>query len=177
VPYIENEERPVYQKSLDKIAVDILSVEDGFLRTEMLAWSIGTLFRKMKGNYDSYDASFNCLKFDGDHRNSIREEVHNIESIISKQDLANWAGHINYCCSYLIWNIHKEAKYAHRAYLREMLFMIKDSINHAGTNTADLRRLTLMKGVLRDIDTENYRRNTASYENKKALENGDVITR
>lgn len=77
--------------------------------------------------------------------NCIRDKKSGLDN---PHDFSNYLGRINYCFSRVIGQLMKEPSY---------------------------KKVAMITGVLENIKQEFYRRAASSYEDKKILENGDIV--
>ena len=80
------------------------------------------------------------------------------------------AGELNYCISSVVWKLSENSRYGFRCYLKGLLMRVSDEIRIE----FNIRDALMVRGVISDVIDENYRRNTAHYEDQKIKENGDL---
>ena len=171
MPYILDKQKEKYLRCLRSARQIIESVDDPQQQAEMVAWFAKRVVTILM-DYDCHgmETSFESLEFNGQKKAMLKGEALAIGGLIkANSDMCNLAGDLNYNLSYMIWHIQKDARYGHRAYLKEMLWEIYTWV--AGPPARKKRHV---RGAISDVIDENYRRNTAFYEDSKIKENGDI---
>src|SRR5690606_33216237 len=105
-----------------------------------------------------------------------------VAAMLNRADPLSAAGELNYAVSALYWGLLGEsqaipsAKYGMRAYfvgILEKIYSSLETVNSGNQRDATMafRRHLIIRGVLHDVLSEAYRRQTAYYEDEKKLEN------
>lgn len=159
--------------------------ENDYTKGEYFGFWVNRLARKLLGSQDSLDKSFNSTFFNQSKKKSLVGTADSLSVLINRSDLLNSAGDLNYCISAVMWGFmgaetgSTPANYGMRAYLKGILEAVIQQLSSPNTGsqsdmTQAFRRNLMIRGVISDVIDEAYRRDTAAYENRKKLENGDI---
>jgi hypothetical protein len=118
------------------------------------------------------------LFLDNDKIQSLSKLSHLFaDNLLSKNNMFDQAGELNYCISSVLWGVlgdslhsGSEAKYGFRCYVKGILLTISEYFER----NVNSRRSILGKGIISDVIEEMYRRKTASYQDLKIIQNGDI---
>lgn len=179
MPYIPQADRLELNEQITKV-VEIISLQDDLIRRMEFAGFF--TYEVVKGFMNSLNrphSVFNSLSFDKKQKFDVSKAADKVVEHISRSgvDLLVQAGELNYVISAVGWGAMgiseslPPAKYAQRAFWKATIAYVRDKhIEGSG----DIRKYLMTYGVLDDVIDEAYRRHTASYEDQKISENGDV---
>lgn len=186
MPYIACESRAKFQTPIKQI-VDLFKEPNDtlYVKGEYFGYFLNRLVRKYLQDPGHTANSFNSAQFIDTKRKTLINGADSLCAAISSTDLLKSAGELNYAITSVLWGILGEADglpeagYGMRAYLRGMIDRINSTIETVnGGNQRDaslmFRRHLIIRGVLGDVISETYRRNTSEYEDKKMTENKDI---
>lgn len=164
MPYIKKEDRIVFDPHLNAILTDILCEPSDLVRAETAGYV---------ASYLAFSA-IGCS--DGRMPERLKPHADEMLESIRSSDLFQLAGNINYCISYLVWGVlgdfsgFKKASYGMRCFIAQQVRSVAEMVK------PECRLSCIVKGALYDMLDELYRRKTASYEDLKISENGDVFS-
>jgi hypothetical protein len=180
MPYISQELRTPYIPLIEK-TVKLICEDSDFRRAENFGYFTDNLFAAFRGQEyrmgDDY-GNTDYIFVDNDKILSL-STLSNLFSthFLKDNDLFNQAAEINYCISSVLWGIlgdslhsGRPAKYGFRCYVKGLLLRIYGRLNQHSSD----RRTIIQQGIISDVIEEMYRRKTASYQDLKIIQNGDI---
>ena len=180
MPYISKDNRDVLTPHLVEAIKVILKEPSSAKKAEMIGWWTYYLTHTLISTEVS-------TKKDPDQIKELKSHADQIFVLLAsplqftgnmpEEKLFSLAGNLNYCISYLVWGVLddypgvKSASYGMRCYTGQQIRQVTDS-DFLKTNQ---RLFVIVKAVVFDVLEELYRRKTSAYEDKKILENGDLV--
>ena len=186
MPYISTDDRAKFQNAINQMLAILKEPSDNLnIKGEYFGYFVNRLVRRFLQDPNHTANSFNSANFVDAKRKTIANCADSMCAVTSSPDVLASAGKLNYAITSVLWGFLgecegvPEAGYGMRAYLRGMLDRINSTIETVNTGSkADMavafRRHLVIRGVLGDVVSETYRRNTTDYENKKLDQNGDI---
>lgn len=191
MPYIAMPDRPKYNSNLKSI-INIINtsypklkesnINNPFFLGECFEHYLHILINKLfnkKGVWISRGRP-KLPEFTKDYKtqidvqNKFNSQAEEIADNLLKKPILDHVGDLNYCISYIYWSILKiKGNYSYRVYLKSIIEDLADKIPELQTHLDEIEQ-KMYKSVLTDVITETYRRSTASYEDQKIQENGDL---
>lgn len=179
MPYIKKEDREVFNPHLIEAIKIIIKEKSPAKKAEMLGWwsyylSHALISTEVSTKKDP--EQIKELKTHADQIFKLLTSSFSFVGTISEEKLFSLAGNLNYCLSFVIWGVlgdfsgENSASYGMRCYTSQQIRNITES-EYLKTNQ---RLFVIVKGALFDVLDELYRRKTATYEDKKIIENGDL---
>lgn len=187
MPYIKQMVRSRFRPVVEELIQHITAgSETKYIKGEFFGYFANRLIKTFLQAIDAPNQSFNSYNFNPGKLKSLNVVTDKLASYLNKSDPIESAGDLNYILSATLWGIQGDAEgvsqagYGLRTYLKGMLVQIRDDIKNCkyaktGENPLiQIRRYTVVLGVLDDVIAETYRRRTAVYEDQKITENGDI---
>lgn len=171
MPYILKTDREVLNPYLNDIIKIILAEKTKFKKAESVGYFVYYLTHSVLFGTKHNNSNSEIEKQTDKVLNYILEPLANAD----EEQLFTLAGNLNYSISYVTWGFlgdHRDApkaSYGLRCYTAQQIRNVLDSFSTSGCS-----KTTIVKGVLNDVLDELYRRKTATYEDKKIFENGDL---
>lgn len=165
MPYIKKNDRKRFKPYISQV-VDFLATKDDMEKVACIFWITNNLQRELRGKGI---AENKVLPISENNVNKLHSLVFGICIIINpKQEC--FAGDINYVLSAIVWKVidDSNARYYLRSLIAECISTVRDKIKPK--REIDL----LIRGAMGDMLMELYRRKTATYEDQKIAENGDL---
>ena len=186
MPYIKQEDREQFSSLLEDVVNQMtMGNEPDLVRGEFFGYWANRVVKRFLGDPEYTRDTFNSALFNEERRKLLANNADKISTLLTRSDPLGAAGNCNFCISFVYWGLVgdsdnvSEARYGVRAYLRGILDLVSDSLERIDSGnqrdrTMSFRRYLVLKGVLKDIDSEVYRRKTVPYEDSKISENGDL---
>lgn len=185
MPYIKLAERPKFKEAIEQVIAAITQGnETPYIQGEYFGYFVNRVAKRFLGA--DWDAnSFNSFGFNESKKKTLASYADKISAMLNRTDPLGSAGDFNYAISSVYWGILGEkegvttAKYGMRAYLTgivERVYSSLETLNVGNQRDATMafRRHLIIRGVLHDVLSETYRRQTSFYEDEKRFENKDI---
>lgn len=186
MPYIKLEERPKFTGHITEVLNILREPTDAlYVKGEYFGFFVNRLVKRYLADPDYVHNSFNSAHFSETKKKVLTGSADHIAALITRGDPIGSAGELNYVITAVLWGFlgqaegFAEAGYGLRTYLRGIIDRITVTVETVNTGSARdmtmaFRRHLVIRGVLGDVIDETYRRQTATYEEKKLVENHDI---
>lgn len=186
MPYIKQEDRLKFQSAIENVLSAIMEgTETPYIQGEYFGFFVNRLVRRFLNSPDAENNSFNSAFFNESKKKTLTNYADKVCAMLNRADPLSAAGELNYAVTALYWGLLGEAekvpsaKYGMRAYLvgiLEKVYSSLETVNSGNQRDATMafRRHLIIRGVLHDVLSETYRRQTGYYEDEKRLENKDI---
>lgn len=186
MPYIKLEDRPKFKNAIETVlSVITEGTEAPYIQGEYFGYFVNRVVRRFLNSPDYNNNFFNSAFFNESKKKTLTNFADKVAAMLNRADPLSAAGELNYAVSALYWGLLGEsqaitsAKYGMRAYfvgILEKIYSSLETVNSGNQRDATMafRRHLIIRGVLHDVLSEAYRRQTAYYEDEKKLENRDI---
>ena len=188
MPYIKQVDRPRYNGIImDMVRLMNNGPEAQLTKGEYFGMFVNRVCLAYMGSVDYTQPAFNSSLFTDAARKVINTSADKVVSFLSGNNILATAGELNYVISAILWGVLGSAEgiesagYGYRSYVKSMVEQVRDRIKIAKFEKLDQRdslmvsrKYSVVSSVLNDVVAEVNRRGTATYEDGKITENGDV---
>jgi hypothetical protein len=186
MPYIKLVDRPKFAAPINEVLGILKDQNDTlYIKGEYFGYFVNRLCKRFLADPDYTHNSFNSAFFNESKKKTLANSADSIAALINRADPIASAGELNYSVSAVLWGVlgsaegFASASYGLRTYLRAMLERVRSTIETVNVGsqrdmTMAFRRHLVIRGVLGDVISETYRRDTVPYEELKLTENGDI---
>lgn len=186
MPYIKQDDREKFTNSVKEVLGVLGDPNDNlYVKGEYFGFFATRFVKKFLSDPTYTNPAFNSSYFNLSKSKTLSNAADSMSAMINRTDPIAGAGELNYVLSVIYWGFLGESKdfskasYGVRAYIDGMFDKICSSIETVNTGsqkdmTMAFRRHIVIRGVLRHVQAEGYRRLDVPYEDSKIAENGDI---